>query len=175
MASYGQKRLNKEDVRKGTLRFIFSFLALTAISFLSVFLFFKSSQLQNKEIRKELDNYNDMIGRNNFLKIKMDTIYYKLSLLSNDKVQNDMMLRNSIIDDLMVSRQLIGKDSADDLKYYATLLKNIEPMLGYKNQLIKLKTDEKNALRSLDNCMGRIEKVTPPSQPKLKKPGRLFN
>ena len=67
MISYGQKTLNRKDVRKGTINFILSFLALTLVSFASIFLFFKSSDLQNREMRKELDAYHNVIGRNEVL------------------------------------------------------------------------------------------------------------
>lgn len=153
MISYGQKTLNKNDVRKATLRFILTFLLLTGLSFLAVFMFFKSSRMQAKNIQKEADQYHEMLGRNELLKIKMDSIYRKMELLSNDQVDNDIFLRNSIIEDLNVSRQLIGKDSVNGLQHYHQLIQDLQPMLTFKNDLLKLKSEQKAAQRNLEACL----------------------
>lgn len=159
MISYGQKKLNKKEVRLGTWRFIASFLALSIVGFLVVFFFFKSSQVQNRNLRKDLDAYHDMTGRNNLLKIKMDSIYYKISLLNSNKVANDIFLRNQIIEDMSVCKQMIGSDSATDLKHYNTLLKNLAPILAHKNELMKLKTEEASIFRQFEECLGKVGRV----------------
>lgn len=153
MILYGQKTLNKDDVRKATLRFILAFLLLTGLSFLAVFMFFKSSRMQAKNIQKEADQYHEMLGRNELLKIKLNTIYRKMEMLNNDQVDNDIFLRNSIIEDLNVSQQLIGKDSADGLRHYHTLILDLQPMLTFKNDLLKLKSEQKAAQRNLEACL----------------------
>lgn len=177
---YGQKKLNRTDVRKATTRFILSFLLLTGLGFLSVFLFFKSSQMQKQEIQSQLNDYQDMLRRNELLKSKMDSVYYKLSLLSNDKVNNDIFLRNSVMEDLATCREIIGKDSTGDLSHYNRLIKNIQPILAFKNQLIQLKAEEKTAQRSLQQCLGNISSIeipqaapAAPERPR-RQPGRLF-
>ncbi|MFV0531926.1 MAG: type VI secretion system TssO [Flavobacteriales bacterium] len=173
----GQKKLNRKDVRKGTIRFILSFIVLTIVSFLSIFFFFKSSQLQNRETRKQINEYHEMLERNNLLHMKMDTIYYKMSLIGNEKVANDNFLRQSIFSDMNDCREMIGKDSIGDLKNYATLLGNLKPVLDYKAKLGELKSKERNVKRMLDICSGKTSRVNAQmrrvSKPQLK--GRLFN
>lgn len=169
MISYGQKTLNKKDVRLGTWRFIGSFLVLSAISFLVVFFFFKSAQMQNRDLRKDLDAYHDMVGRNNLLKIKIDSIYYKMTLLNNNKVANDIFLRNQIIEDMSVCKQMIGEDSISELRHYSMLLDNLAPILAHKNELMKLKTDETSISRQLEECLGKVQKVNTQIKVKQKK------
>lgn len=169
MISYGQKTLNKKDVRLGTWRFIGSFLALSAVSFLVVFFFFKSTQVQNRGLRKDLDAYHDMVGRNNLLKIKVDSIYYKMTLLNSNKVTNDIFLRSQIIEDMSICKQMIGKDSTTELKHYSMLLDDLASILTYKNELMKLKTDEMIISRQLEECFGKVEKVNIHIKAKQKK------
>lgn len=159
MASHGQKKLNKDDVRIGMLRFIVSFVCLLTVSFLSVFLFFRSSDIQKQQIQKELNNYKSVLSRNELLKIKMDTIYYKMTLLNSNKVENDIFLRNSILEDLQDTKNIMGEDSAKSFKQYATLTKNIGKMTVFKNELINITAKEQNALRNLNECMGKVGKM----------------
>lgn len=156
MISYGQKTLNRKDVRKATWRFITSFLVLTLAGFLTVFLFFKSSNQQNKNMRKDLDAYHNVIGKNEALKIKMDSIYYKLSLLNTDRVSNQIELRNQIFKDLNDSRNFIGEDSLVDLKHYTKLLHDIEPMISFKDELMKLNSHENAVYNQLQDCLGKV-------------------
>lgn len=174
MISYGQKRLNKGDVQKGTRNFIISFIILCAMAFCVVFLFFKSAQMQNKQIRSDLDAYHDMLGRNELLNIKLDTIYDKMSLMSNDKVSNDLFLRNSIIQDIQVANQLIAKDSTADLKQISILLKQMQPMLTYKNELLKKKMEKSSISRLLNECMGNAGRVREGIKKKNKPKGKLY-
>lgn len=172
--SYGQKRLNKADVQKGTRNFIFSFLILCAMAFGVVFLFFKSAEMQNKEIRSDLELYHNMLGRNELLNIKLDMIYHKMSQMSSDKVSNDMFLRNSIIQDIQIGNQLIEKDSAADLKQISILLKNMQPMLTYKNELLKKKMEKSSISRLLNECMGNAGRVNEGIKKKNKPKGKLY-
>lgn len=160
MAAHGQKKLNKDDVRNGILRFAFSFCILLTISFLTVFLFFRSSEVQKQQIQKELNDYKSVLSRNELLKIKIDTIYYKMALLNSNKVDNDIFLRNSILEDLQDTRNIMGADTAKSFKQYATLTKNIGKMTVFKNELINITAKEQNALRSLNECMGKVGKMT---------------
>lgn len=169
MASHGQKKLNNDDVRNGILRFIFSFAVLLSISFMSVFLFFKTSKVQKEQIQKELNDYKSVLSRNELLKIKMDTIYYKMALLNSNKVDNDIFLRNSIIEDLQDTKNIMGEDSSASFRQYATLTKNIGKMTVFKNELINITAKERNALRSLNECMGKVGKMT--TQMKTNEPG----
>ena len=70
MTTTGQQKLNKKDVRKGTLHFFLSFIILCFFSFFSIFLFFKSSEVQKDDIQSELEHYRNIISRNDILKSK---------------------------------------------------------------------------------------------------------
>lgn len=175
MKSYGQKKLNTQEVRNATLRFVLSFALLAGLTFLTVFMFFKSSRMQAKNVRQELDHYRTMLGKNEMLKEKMDTIYVKMSKLSSNKVSNDLFLRNSIIEDMTLSRQLLGTDSSEALKHYAILLNDLQPILTFKNDLIKKKLAEDAASRRLKECLGLLNQVKQSAaapSPGLK--GRLY-
>ncbi|SFC41965.1 type VI secretion system TssO [Kaistella jeonii] len=174
MISSGQKRLNRDDVQKGTRNFILSFIILCAMAFCTVFLFFKSAEMQNKEIRSDLNAYHDMLGRNELLNIKLDTIYEKMSQMSSDRVSNDMFLRNSIIQDIQVGNQLIAEDSVADLKQISILLKQMQPMLTYKNELLKKKMEKTSISRLLNECMGNDGRVTEGIKKKNKPKGKLY-
>lgn len=174
ISSSGQKRLNRDDVQKGTRNFILSFIILCGMAFCVVFLFFKSADLQNREIRSDLESYHDMLGRNELLNIKLDTIYDKMSQMSNDKISNDMFLRNSIIQDIKVANQLIAKDSISDLKQISVLLKQMQPMLTYKNELLKKKMEKSSISRLLNECMGNNNKVSEVIKKKNKPKGKLY-
>lgn len=165
MATQGQKKLNTDDVRKGIIRFIFSFIILISITLTTVFLFFKSSKIQKEQIQKELNDYKNVLSRNELLKIKMDTIYYKMALLNTDRVQNDIFLRNSILEDLQDTKNIMGPDSTKAFKQYATLTKNIGKMTIFKNELINVTAKERNALRSLNECIGKVGKMNSQMKP----------
>jgi len=159
MATQGQKKLNSNDVRNGIIRFVLSFIVLISISLTTVFLFFKSSKIQKEQIQKELNAYKNVLSRNELLKIKMDTIYYKMALLNTDRVQNDIFLRNSILEDLQDTKNIMGADSSKSFKQYSTLTKNIGKMTIFKNELINVTAKERNAIRNLNECMGKVEKI----------------
>ena len=89
----------------------------------------------------------------------MDTIYYKMTLLNSNKVENDIFLRNSILEDLQDTKNIMGEDSAKSFKQYATLTKNIGKMTVFKNELINITAKEQNALRNLNECMGKVGKM----------------
>lgn len=159
MSVYGQKKLNKDDVRNGVLRFILSFVVLAAVSFLTVFLFFKSSEIQKQQIQMELNDYKSVLSRNELIKNKMDTIYYKMNLLNSNKVDNDIFLRNSILEDLQDTKNIMGADTVKAFRQYASLTKNIGKMTVFKNELINITAKEQNALRSLNECIGKVGKI----------------
>lgn len=172
MAFKGQRKLNKNDVRNGVLRFAFSFVVLVATCLLTVFLFFRSSKIQKEQIQQELNDYKSILSRNELLKVKLDTIYYKMSLLNSNRVENDIFLRNSILEDLQDTKNIMGTDSIKSFRQYATLTKNIGKMTIFKNDLINITAKERNALRNLQECIGKVEKMN--SQIKTKDPsGRI--
>lgn len=174
MKSYGQKRLNKTDVQKGTRNFILSFLILCGTTFCTVFLFFKSADMQNREIREDYEAYRNMLGRSELLNIKLDEIYEKMTQMSSDQMQNDVFLRNSIIDDIQVGKELIAEDSATNLKHISILFKNMEPMINYKNELLKKKIEKNNISRLLNECIQKNGTVNTNIQRKNIEKGKLF-
>lgn len=169
MAFKGQRKLNKDDVRNGIIRFALSFIVLLSLCLTTVFLFFRSSKVQKEQIQQELNDYKSILSRNEHLKIKMDTIYYKMALLNTDKVENDIFLRNSILEDLQDTKNIMGADSIKSFRQYATLTKNIGNMTIFKNELINITAQERNALRSLQECIGKVGKMN--SKMKTSEPG----
>lgn len=159
MATINNK-LNKNDVQNGILRFVLSFVLLTAVSFLCIFLFFKSSEAQKKYVQKELDDYKQMIVKSEQLESKFNEVYNNMLLLSNNKVSNDIYLSNKIVEDLRDCRNVIGNDSVQTFKQYTIFIKHIEKdMMPLKNELISINIKEQAAERKLYECTGKIKKV----------------
>lgn len=161
-------------MRKGTRNFIISFIILCGVAFLGVFLFFKSSQMQNRQIREEMEAYRDMRGRNELLNIKLDTIYTKMSRMSDENIENDMFLRKSVFEDIQTAHTMIAQDSVSDLRQITILLNQMTPMLKYKNELSKKKIEERAAYRFLKDCMGNDGRVTEVIRKKYKPKGKLY-
>ncbi|MEN4760025.1 MULTISPECIES: type VI secretion system TssO [unclassified Chryseobacterium] len=159
MSSNREKKLNKSDVRAGIWKFVLSFIALSAVSFMAVFFFFKSYDLQRKGIQKEVDEYKNLLSRNELLKIQIDSIHYRMTLLDINKVENDIFLRNYIMDNVRDAKNIMGADSAKNFKHYSVLLKHLEPMLALKTQIINISNKEQTALRDLNECMGKVVRV----------------
>lgn len=153
MSANREKKLNTSDVRSGIWKFIISFVILSAISFCSVFFFFKSYDIQQQGIQKEIDAYRDLLGRNELLRSQVDSIYQKMSSLDTRDVSNDIFLRNQISDDVRNAKNIIGADSAANLRHYSILLNKIKPMLILKDQIIKVSGEEQIAIRDLTLCM----------------------
>ncbi|MFY7814896.1 type VI secretion system TssO [Chryseobacterium taeanense] len=156
MSSNREKKLNKADVRIGIWKFVLSFIVLSGVSFICVFFFFKSYDIQRQGIRKEADNYRDLLTRSDLLRIHVDSILYRMDQLDINRVENDIFLRNSIMDDIRNARDVMGKDTADNFKHYSILMKQIEPMLALKKQIIDVSYKEQVAIRDLSECKGKI-------------------
>ncbi|MDH6252766.1 hypothetical protein M2347_002493 [Chryseobacterium sp. H1D6B] len=155
MSSNREKKLNTSDVRMGIWKFALSFIVLSAVSFCAVFFFFKSYDIQRKGIQKEADNYKEMLLRSDLLRIQVDSIYYRMSQLDVRKVDNDIILRNYIIDNVRDARNIMGPDSATNFKHYSTLLKNVVPIINLKNEIIAVDGRKQIAIRNLNECMGK--------------------
>lgn len=156
MSSTREKKLNKSDVRVGIWKFVLSFVALSGVSFICVFFFFKSYDLQREGIKKQADDYRELLNRSDLLRTHVDSILYRMDQLDINKVANDNFLRNYIMDNVRDARNIMGKDSADNFKHYSILLKQVEPMLALKNQIIDVSYKEQVALRDLSECRGKI-------------------
>lgn len=150
------KKLNRSDVRIGIWKFILSFIVLSGISFTCIFFFFKSYDIQRAGIKKEADNYRELLTRSDLLRTHVDSILYRMDQLDINRVDNDIILRNYIMDNIQDAKNIMGKDSADNFKHYSMLIKQIGPMLTLKNQIIGVSNKEQVALRGLNECKGRI-------------------
>ncbi len=101
MSSNREKKLNRADVRSGIMKFILSFVVLSGVSFICVFFFFKSYDIQREGIKKEADNYRELLTRSDLLRIHVDSILYRMDQLDINKVNNDIFLRNYIMDNVI--------------------------------------------------------------------------
>ncbi|WP_370901133.1 type VI secretion system TssO [Chryseobacterium gossypii] len=156
MSSNREKKLNKSDVRIGIWKFILSFVVLSIVSFSSVFFFFKSYDTQREGIKKQADDYRELLTRSDLLRIHVDSILYRMNQLDIKKVDNDIFLRNYIMDNVRDAKNIMGKDSVDNFKHYAILMKQIGPMLALKDQIVKVSYKEQTALRDLSECRGKV-------------------
>lgn len=160
MSSNREKKLNRSDVRSGIWKFIFSFVILSAISFTTVFFFFKSYDTQLKGIEQEVSQYRELLSRNELLRTQVDSIYARMELLDSDKAYNDNFLRTYILDNVRDAKDIMGTDSADNFKHYAILMQKIRPMLNLKNQIITVSFKEQIAIRNVQECQGKSNQIS---------------
>ncbi len=159
MSSNREKKLNKSDVRTGIWKFILSFVVLSVVSFSCLYLFFKSYDIQREGISREAEAYKELMRRSDMLKDNVDEIYEKMTQLNVNKVKNDVFLRTNIMDNVGNVRSIMGKDSTTSFKHYATLMKQIGPMLTLKTKIIDVEDKKKIILRDLDECMGKVNRA----------------
>ncbi|MCJ8155668.1 type VI secretion system transmembrane protein TssO [Chryseobacterium sp. SSA4.19] len=156
MSSSREKKLNHADVRIGIWKFILSFIILSGVSFICIFFFFKSYDIQREGVKKEADNYRVLLDRSITLRIHVDSILYRMDQLDINKVNNDIILRNYIMDNIQDAKNLMGKDTADNFKHYSILMKQIGAMMALKKEIITVSNKEQSALRKLSECKGNI-------------------
>ncbi|KQT16990.1 hypothetical protein ASG31_11540 [Chryseobacterium sp. Leaf404] len=171
MSVYNDKKLNRSDVRTGIWRFVISFIVLSAVSFTAVFFFFKSYDTQRAGISKEVEKYENLLSKNQLLKISLDSIQYNMSILGANRVENDIYLRESIMGKMRDAKDIMGEDSATNFKHYNVLLKKVEKMLLLKSQIITANNDEQAILRSLNNCQSKDHQILGELR---KDPSRIF-
>lgn len=156
MATYGQNKLNKNDVRNGIFRFLLSFMILTCVTFLSVFLFYKSSDVQTRQTKIKADQYFTMQNTVFQLNSKLDRIIGLLGNLNNGTEGDYSNVSQSVIEDIRQCKKLIGKDTAD-YKLYTSLLNQIERnIMPHKKHI--LSSNEK--LMKVQNRLADCEKTT---------------
>ncbi|MFC7346267.1 type VI secretion system TssO [Chryseobacterium zhengzhouense] len=160
MSSNREKKLNRSDVRSGIWKFILSFIILSAVSFTSVYFFFKSYDKQLKGVDEEVTRYRDLLNRDNLLRIHVDSIYARMELLDSDKAYNDNFLRTYILDNVREAQDIMGADSADNFKHYAVLMQRIKPMLNLKSQIINVSFKQQIAIRNVQECQGRSNQIS---------------
>lgn len=156
MSSNREKKLNRSDVRVGIWKFILSFTILSGVSFVCLFFFFKSYDTQREGIRIEADAYKELIARSDELKTRVDNIYDRMNELNANKVENEIFLRTSIMDDIGDAKNIMGKDSTGSFKHYNILMKQIGPMLALKNNIGAVKFKKNIAKRDLNECMNKV-------------------
>ncbi|MGG5210046.1 type VI secretion system TssO [Chryseobacterium sp. MIQD13] len=159
MSSNREKKLNKSDVRAGIWKFILSFVILSMVSFLCLFLFFKSYNMQREGIVRDADAYKELMMRGDVLRAHVDKIYDQMNQLNINKVENDVFLKTRIMDDVREVKNIMGKDSVDNFKHYAVLMKQIVPMLNLKADIMGVEYNKKIVLRDLEECMGKVGKA----------------
>ncbi|WP_238555546.1 type VI secretion system TssO [Chryseobacterium sp. P1-3] len=124
-----------------------------------LFFFFKSYDIQREGISREAEAYKELMGRSDVLRNLVDEIYDKMIQLNINKVENDVFLRTSIMDNVRDAKNIMGKDSTQNFKHYAVLMKQIEPMMTLKAQIIEVEYKKKTVKRDLDDCMGKINRA----------------
>lgn len=159
MSSNREKKLNKSDVRAGIWKFIFSFAVLSVVSFSCLYLFFVSYDKQREGISREAEAYKELMRRSDMLKDNVDDIYEKMTQLDLNKVENEAFLRTNIMDNVANVKSIMGKDSIQSFKHYATLMRQIGPMLTLKSNIIGVEYKKKTVLRDLDECMGKVNRA----------------
>lgn len=159
MSTSREKKLNKSDVRLGIWKFILSFIILSAISFIAVFFFFKSYDRQLAGVDDEVRAYRDLLIRDNLLHTHIDSIYARMELYDSDKAYNDNYLRTYILDNVREAQEIMGADSATNLKHYAVLMQKIKPMLNLKSQIVTVSAKQQIAIRDVQECQGKSNQI----------------
>lgn len=144
---------------RSIFRFLLFFVVLSTLTFVSIYLFFKSYAVQRNSIQKDIISYKEILNKQQVLKLKIDTIYYQMSLLNTGRVKNDVFLGNYISQNIQQTRKIIGADSVTAFKHYALLMNQLDSIVGLKNEMIAIADRERLALRDLTECMGKITKV----------------
>lgn len=157
MSSNRGKKLNTFDVKVGIWKFVVSFIVLSVISFTSMFFFFKSFDTQTAGVSREVEAYRELLGRSDILRVQVDTIFNRMSRLN--RTDNDIFLRKDIVDNINNVKNIMGKDSIGNFKHYSILMKQIQPMLSLKNQVVEVSQKKEMAIRNLNSCSGKVGRI----------------
>lgn len=152
-------KLNTQSVRKSFYKFVLSFLVLVFVSFVVVYLFFKSNALQQENIRQDILSYKEVLNRQQALKANIDTIYYQMNLLNTGKVENDLFLVNYISQNIQETKKIIATDSSTAFKQYSFLLSKLDTMLVLKSEITLISDKERMASQDYRECVGKMNKV----------------
>lgn len=82
-----------------------------------------------------------------------------MTQLSLNKVENEVFLRTSIMDNVRDVKNIMKADSVQNFKHYAVLMKQIEPMLKLKADIMVVESRKKFAKRDLEDCMNKIDRA----------------
>lgn len=158
--------MNKELIKENRasqfnafVKFLGCLVILCTLSFMSIFLFLESYTIQHKNIENDILAYKEILNKQEELKVKIDTIYYQMSLFNTGKVRNNIFLGNYISKNIQDARDKIGVDSTSAFKHYTFLLIKLDSMLLLKNDIIKIEDKERFAYRELQGCVKNMSKI----------------
>ncbi|TXI13180.1 MAG: hypothetical protein E6Q66_10435 [Pedobacter sp.] len=153
------KKLNSQKIKREFLKFIVSFGILSFFSFMVLYFFVKTHDIQSANIHKDVVSYKQLLNKHQAIKEKVDSIYQQMSLLNTGKVRNDVFLGNYISNNIQDARKTIAQDSISEFKHYTFLLNKLDSLLALKNDIIEIKDKEQLALRDLNECVGKIGRI----------------
>lgn len=159
MSENKNKKQNAPEIQRETQKFLVFFLVLSLLSFNALYFFYKSYAVQSAVIQSDIASYKSILNKQQILYDKLDTIYYRMTLLNTDKVQNNVFLGNYISKNIQDFRKTMGKDSIAEFRHYAFLLTKLDSLLALKNEIVEIDTKEQHALRDLNECIDKIRKV----------------
>ena len=153
------KSHNYKQVRSRTLIFWLYFIVLTFFSFLPVFCFVKSYEVQKEYILADINLYKELLNKQQMLHQKIDSLYNDMALLNSGKVENNLFLEYFIADNKNNIARLINKDSTVEFKHYSFLMENIDNMLKLKDTIRVINNKEQLAYNDLLECIGKTRKI----------------
>ena len=159
MSSSKGKKQNIEEIRREIKKFIGRFSILVLLSFGVVYLFWVSYDRQCANIQKDVIAYKEILNKQQVLSSKLDTIYYRMSLLNTDKVRNNVFLGDYISKNIQDFRKAIGEDSIAEFKHYYFFITQIDSLLSLKNEIVAITNREQHILKDLNECIDRISKI----------------
>lgn len=83
-----------------------------------------------------------------------------MELYDSDKAYNDNYLRTYILDNVREAQEIMGADSATNLKHYAVLMQKIKPMLNLKSQIVTVSAKQQIAIRDVQECQGKSSQIS---------------
>ena len=122
--------------------------------------FNKADYIKYLESKSNFSNaYKEILNKQQVLSSKLDTIYYRMSLLNTDKVRNNVFLGDYISKNIQDFRKAIGEDSIAEFKHYYFFITQIDSLLSLKNEIVAITNREQHILKDLNECIDRISKI----------------
>lgn len=153
------KCINNREIYLSLISFVVHFLILIFVFFLSIYFFYESSEQQKKGVERDLLAYKTLLNKQYFVKSKVDTVYYHMSLLATGKVEHNSYLEHYIVKDVDEIKKLVKLENKENLNGYSMLLDQLDSLLALKDQIITVGDQEAMALRDLNDCMRRFKNV----------------
>ena len=165
------KPLNLTEIRKKSRIFLLYFFFLMAVFVLCIYGFYAHADTQNGLIDEKARDYKRIIGKHYQLSPKIDTVYYHLTLLNTDKVENDMFLEKHMSDNKDQIVKLIGQDSVE-FAIYRRITDHMNTMLLLKDSINRALDMKERTRKDLLDCMNKSKKL---NKELLYDPTRQFN